>query len=79
MILLDIDKFKSVNDIYGHDAGDLVLKSVATLLQDLVRKSDVVCRWGGEEFLILLQQCDAEEASHIGEKIRHKIQTDSEK
>jgi diguanylate cyclase len=54
MILIDIDHFKSVNDAYGHQAGDEVLKELAAMLNEQARASDVVCRYGGEEFLILL-------------------------
>ena len=73
LILGDIDFFKKINDSFGHECGDLVLKSVAgTMLQQL-REQDVVCRWGGEEFLILLPACNGPEAVAIAEKLRQRI------
>jgi diguanylate cyclase (GGDEF)-like protein/PAS domain S-box-containing protein len=54
LIMIDIDRFKSFNDTYGHDAGDLMLREVSRLLLDHVRKEDIVCRYGGEEFLLIL-------------------------
>ena len=52
--MIDIDHFKRINDVYGHQAGDEVLKMLATILEDRVRASDVACRYGGEEFLVLM-------------------------
>ena len=54
VLLMDIDHFKKVNDTYGHDAGDAVLAAFAKMLTTKVRKEDVACRWGGEEFLLIL-------------------------
>lgn len=73
VIAVDIDKFKSINDTYGHDAGDEVLKQVATLLRQKVRKSDFVIRWGGEEFIILYHG-DINKAIKTAERIREAIQ-----
>jgi diguanylate cyclase (GGDEF)-like protein len=70
IILGDIDDFKKVNDTYGHNVGDIVLKSVATILLDNVNASDYVCRWGGEEMLILTP-VDIEEATILADKIRN--------
>ncbi len=70
LILLDIDKFKSVNDTYGHQIGDAVLVELAKMLNDNIRKTDVVGRWGGEEFLIVCIDTTAEAATAIAEKIR---------
>ncbi len=70
LILLDIDYFKRVNDTYGHDIGDKVIKEIANMLQTSIRKSDVVARWGGEEFAILMPETDLDEAFLVGEKIR---------
>jgi diguanylate cyclase (GGDEF)-like protein len=54
LMFLDVDKFKSINDIYGHETGDLVLKQIAKILSEAIRKNDVLARYGGDEFLILL-------------------------
>lgn len=74
MLLLDIDFFKSVNDQYGHDAGDAVLVHLAQLLKKQVRLTDYVIRWGGEEFLIILPGCAVKQAERIAEKIRKKVE-----
>jgi diguanylate cyclase (GGDEF)-like protein/PAS domain S-box-containing protein len=74
VILMDIDYFKQVNDQYGHLVGDQVLIQVAKLLQHSVRKTDMVGRYGGEEFLIVLPDCSAAEGSKVAEKIRTAIQ-----
>jgi diguanylate cyclase (GGDEF)-like protein len=70
LILLDIDHFKSFNDRYGHDVGDAVLVALADLLQQQVRKSDVACRLGGEEFVVLLMNTDRQQAVARAEAIR---------
>ena len=74
MILIDIDRFKSLNDRFGHSYGDEVLSTIATLIKRNVRGGDVVGRWGGEEFLILCPGIDALEAQQIAEKIRRRIE-----
>ena len=58
VLLMDIDHFKKVNDTYGHDAGDAVLSAFAKMLTTKVRKEDIACRWGGEEFLLILGAAD---------------------
>ena len=68
--MLDIDLFKQVNDTYGHAAGDNVLKSLSRLLKQRLRKSDIIGRYGGEEFMALLLDVDAEQAFRIMEEIR---------
>ncbi|MDO4188991.1 MAG: GGDEF domain-containing protein, partial [Lachnospiraceae bacterium] len=73
IIMCDIDKFKSVNDTYGHDAGDFVLKEVAWILKDTVRDGDVVSRWGGEEFLIIVNSHKAN-AAILAERIRAQVE-----
>lgn len=70
IILLDIDKFKSVNDTYGHQVGDSLLQELAKLLKTNVRFEDAIGRWGGEEFLILLPNSDLESARLLAEKLR---------
>lgn len=71
--LLDIDNFKKVNDTYGHLFGDTVLKELALLLMELIREADVACRYGGEEFLIILPETDAEGTQFLAERIREEI------
>lgn len=69
-VMLDIDHFKSVNDQHGHSVGDLVLKRVGTELKNAVRDGDVVCRYGGEEFCILLPHLGIEDAARAAERFR---------
>lgn len=73
VILMDLDHFKQINDNYGHPAGDAVLVQVAALLQQVLRKSDAVSRWGGEEFLMLLPDVDLPGAFETAERIRVAI------
>ena len=73
IILLDLDRFKSINDTHGHAIGDLVLKETAAVLDNIVRDGDVLARWGGEEFAILLPQTSIEQATQIAERIRESI------
>ncbi len=74
LILIDIDNFKKINDIYGHDAGDIVLKEFSKVLKSSIREQDFVSRWGGEEFLLLLPETDIEGGKTLAEKIRKKIE-----
>ncbi|MEA2091288.1 MAG: diguanylate cyclase, partial [Campylobacterota bacterium] len=74
IIMLDIDNFKKINDTYGHQVGDDVLVTIASALQGFIRKSDIVCRFGGEEFLMLFPQTPIDKALLISEKIRLKIE-----
>lgn len=73
VISLDIDHFKSINDVHGHAAGDAVLVSIAQTLQQASRKEDTVCRWGGEEFLIISPNVQLAEASMVAERFRKLI------
>lgn len=70
LILLDIDHFKSINDTYGHSAGDAVLKFLAERMREVTREQDVCCRFGGEEFLILLPHTTKYEAFKVAERLR---------
>jgi diguanylate cyclase (GGDEF)-like protein/PAS domain S-box-containing protein len=70
LLALDLDHFKRVNDSYGHPAGDDVLVAVANVLKGMVRKTDLVARFGGEEFMVLLPDTDAAGAYEVAEKIR---------
>ena len=75
VIMIDIDKFKNVNDTFGHTIGDQVLVRLAHLLQESHRKSDFVCRYGGEEFVILLPETDLESALSVAEEFRERIES----
>ncbi len=70
VLLLDIDHFKAINDQYGHDVGDLVLVEVVNRITVNLRPQDLLARWGGEEFLILLKHSDLEAALNVAERIR---------
>lgn len=74
VLMLDVDHFKSVNDTFGHLAGDRVLQDIAALLQGLVRGEDCVARYGGEEFVVLLPQTQKRGALRVAEKIRSKVE-----
>ena len=74
VLLMDIDYFKKVNDELGHEAGDKVLKHLAGQLKTLVRSTDYVIRWGGEEFLILMPGCPIDRAVCVAEKIRKNVE-----
>ena len=76
IILLDVDHFKKVNDTHGHTVGDLVLQWLASTLQSKLRVQDVIARWGGEEFLILLPDTTLETGLEIGERLRSEIATE---
>ena len=69
-LLIDLDHFKQLNDTYGHLAGDEVLRAFARQLRSNLRKADIVCRWGGEEFVLLLKDTDSTTAQQLAEKIR---------
>lgn len=75
VVMLDVDKFKSVNDTYGHIAGDAVLKRIAESMADCARGSDVIYRYGGEEFVILLRNTTLEGAKLLAERIRDAIES----
>ena len=75
-IMFDIDNFKGVNDTFGHTTGDLTLKAVSRTAKRHIRDCDILCRWGGEEFLILLTDCNLDQALTVAEKIRKSIETD---
>jgi two-component system cell cycle response regulator len=73
LCLLDIDHFKNINDSFGHAAGDAVLKKLGVLLKESIRDNDIACRYGGEEFIILLPHTNIEEASIMSERFRERV------
>lgn len=75
LVLMDVDRFKSFNDSFGHPAGDEVLKQVAAILVENCRTSDVVARYGGEEFVVLLPESDRSQAMATAERIRRAIES----
>jgi diguanylate cyclase (GGDEF)-like protein len=74
VMMCDIDHFKVVNDQYGHDKGDEIIKSLATIFKTGLRKQDSLARWGGEEYLFLLPETKGEQAIQLAEKLRRKIE-----
>jgi diguanylate cyclase (GGDEF)-like protein len=77
VIFLEVDRFKQVNDFFGHATGDRILVGVAQLIRTQLRKTDVFARYGGEEFAILLPQTQLEGALALAEKVRHALQESS--
>jgi diguanylate cyclase (GGDEF)-like protein len=73
LMMCDLDFFKQVNDTYGHNVGDTVLKETSAIIRNSVRASDIVVRYGGEEFLVLLKDLKGDEVARIAEKIRDKV------
>jgi len=72
-LLVDLDHFKSVNDTYGHEAGDAVLVQIATILRAFFRTSDAIVRWGGEEFLVVVRFVDRAHGGELAEKVRNAV------
>jgi len=70
LVVADLDDFKMINDVYGHDAGDDVLREFASVFRVTLRESDLAGRWGGEEFVILLPGTDAEGGFQLAERVR---------
>jgi two-component system cell cycle response regulator len=75
--VIDIDYFKSVNDSYGHDAGDDVLREFATRIRKSIRNIDLACRYGGEEFVIVMPETDMAVAAIVAERLRRRIACES--
>lgn len=73
-VMLDIDHFKKVNDTYGHQAGDKVIKTLAKLIQQCIRETDLAGRYGGEEFSLVLPDANAQQAMQVAERIRQAVQ-----
>ncbi|WP_321470473.1 sensor domain-containing diguanylate cyclase [Halarcobacter sp.] len=78
LVFLDIDNFKNINDKLGHQKGDVVLKRIATILNENIRQTDLIARWGGEEFIIALIDSSLEDSKIICEKLRKSIEEDLE-
>ncbi len=75
IMMMDIDHFKKFNDNYGHEAGDVVLKEVSQLVQSAIRREDILCRYGGEEFIVILPDANREVTAQRAELLRQKIST----
>lgn len=73
LIMLDIDRFKSINDRFGHNTGDLVLKRMAETIKNRIRRIDTLARWGGEEFVILLPETTVNKAAVLAEELRESL------
>lgn len=73
-ILADLDGFKEINDHYGHPTGDQMIRSIAQLFANRTRGTDLVCRWGGDEFLFILPGCDEDQACDFAEELRHSVE-----
>ncbi len=77
LMMLDIDHFKKFNDSYGHQTGDEVLKKVASVMRDCLRPNDMVCRYGGEEFIVILPLSLMSAAKRVAERLRQEIEAES--
>ncbi len=77
LLMIDIDNFKNVNDTYGHQFGDIVLKDIASKISNSIRKSDLLGRFGGEEFIIFLSNIEKEELENIADKLISRISNDT--
>jgi diguanylate cyclase (GGDEF)-like protein len=77
VVLLDLDRFKEINDNFGHAAGDVMLRAVSRLLTSLARQGDTVARWGGEEFVVVLPETDLAGAERFAERLRRTIEAQS--
>ncbi|AEE16208.1 GGDEF domain-containing protein [Treponema brennaborense] len=75
LIILDIDDFKRLNDTYGHEVGDIVLQEFSDAARSAIREEDVFCRYGGEEFLVILPETDTSGAYVLAERIRHQLES----
>ncbi len=75
LLILDVDHFKVINDTYGHSAGDYVLRSMVTCIKECLRSCDMLFRYGGEEFALLLSETEAEGAHQVAERVRQAIES----
>ena len=74
MILFDIDHFKQINDKYGHNVGDKVLRELSALVRNLLREEDILARWGGEEFVVVLNEVSLQETKKLASRLREEIE-----
>ncbi|MEA1988784.1 MAG: GGDEF domain-containing protein [Pseudomonadota bacterium] len=74
VVMVDIDHFKNINDNYGHLVGDKAIMLIASILKDTLRDGDIVVRYGGEEFLMILQGASSKDAAQVSERIRHQVE-----
>ncbi len=74
LVMIDLDHFKGINDTFGHNTGDYVLKTVSGIIKDTIRETDYLVRWGGEEFLVVATSMRLEEARELSERIRNEIE-----
>ncbi len=74
LLMIDIDKFKNINDTYGHQIGDEIIKLLANIMLEGQRKSDMSCRYGGEEFVVLLPQTSLKKAQHVAQKLKESVE-----
>lgn len=77
LIVVDIDNFKKVNDTYGHQVGDQILKQVSEIIRTSIRDTDIAARWGGEELAIYLPQLSIEQTKRVAERIRYRVETET--
>ncbi|MBT2287777.1 diguanylate cyclase [Paenibacillus albidus] len=78
LIVVDIDQFKTVNDTYGHQKGDKILKQVSEIVKSSIRQGDIAARWGGEELAVYLPQLGVQQAVHVAERIRKRVMVETE-
>lgn len=74
VVMFDIDHFKNVNDTFGHDVGDIVLKTLCEIVNGSIREKDIFARWGGEEFMLLMPNDDLDMAKNVADRIRKEIE-----
>lgn len=75
--MFDIDKFKDVNDTYGHNIGDIILKRLVKVVKESIRENDILIRWGGEEFIVILEIESIEKLRQVAEHIRMKVENNN--
>lgn len=73
IVMFDVDNFKSINDTFGHDCGDRVLKAISNCVKENIRSSDTFARWGGEEFVVLCAMSDIKQTLQLAQKLRKRL------